>query len=1545
MEMKRGTRREKSPSAKSAENRKLASSAAKAMGTPPQSGQFPIVGVGASAGGLEAFTQLLRNLPADPGIAFVLVQHLAPAHESMLTELLSKTTAMPVKEVKDGMTVTPDTVYVIPPDTEMVIFQGVLHLTPREKTRGQYMPVDAFLRSLAEDRRNAAIAVILSGTGSDGSTGVRVVKGEGGIVFAQDGTAKYDGMPKSAIDTGCVDFIMPPDRIGAELIRISRHPYLAPLRPMEAPQGLPADGNDLSKVFIMLRSARGVDFSSYKDSTIMRRVTRRMMLQKMEGIEKYVAYLRENPSEIETLYQDLLINVTSFFREPAAFDALRKNVFPHIARKAAADIPVRIWVPGCSTGEEAYSIAISLVEFMDGNKIHQPVQIFATDLDDAAVEKARKGIYPDNISRDVSPERLGRFFEKTAGGYTINKNVREMCIFARHNIVKDPPFSKMDLISCRNVLIYFGPELQKKAIRTFYYALYPDGFLMIGPSESLGEFADLFAAADKKSALYAKRAGRAVSHLEATAVEYGVKKAPARKATAQSSGIVDIQHEADAIVLNKFSPAGFVVDHSMKILQFRGDTGPYLRPAPGEASLNLLKLIAEDLVTDLRTAVHRARKDGVHARRERIRFKQGNRVRYLNIDVAPFEAPSSREACFLVLFGESAAGTLSETGKGRKKSAARGAVKDEELAQLRRDLAASKEQLKSAAGEYEAANEELKALNEELQSSNEEMQSINEELETAKEELQSTNEELTTVNDELQSRNEELSYVNNDLVNVLRGIEIPVIMLGNKLQIRRFNDAAAGMLNLIPTDLGRPISDIRTNAIIPNFEEMVLDVINTLTVKEMDVQDVAGRWYSLRIRPYRTVDSRIDGVLMTMVDITDIKLSLERIREAYDYANDIVETVREPLLILDAGLKVITANRSFYEAFLVRPEETEDRHIYELGKGQWNIPELRQQLQGVLSQQTSFSDFDVSIEFPDIGRRTMVLNAREIRQGISLPAPASSPGKEREYDGKILLAIEDVTERKKIEDAQLFVLQSGWIASGEDFFKSLARYLAENLDMDYVCIDRLEGNELAAQTVAVYFDGNFQDNVRYTLKDTPCGDAAGKTICTFPKGVRELFPQDVILRDMRAESYVGATLWSSRGQPIGLIALIGRKALVNSQFTERMLRTVSVRAAGELERRQDEEALRAISDRYRSYIEVTGELGWTANVEGEVAEDMPSWRKYTGQTYEEIKGWGWSKALHPDDLEHTLQVWKKAVREKSNYEVEYRIRRHDGIYRHFMVRGMSVLNEDGSVREWVGTCIDITARKKSEKALETLNRELQSRASELKAAYKDLESFSYAASHDLRSPLITMAGLCRMILEDYAGKLDDKGKDLLNRVSNKAKQMEGLISDLLAFSRISTKEIQKSEFNMEALAQKLGGELRPALGERDVKFEIGHLPSAYGDLSMINQVLVNLLTNAIKFTQTKDTALIEVGGHAEQDENVYYVRDNGMGFDMQLTDSLFGLFQRIHSGKEIEGTGIGLVIVKNIIEKHGGRVWAEGKPDEGATFYFTLPIPEPGSVK
>ncbi len=618
------------------------------------SGQFPIAGVGASAGGLEAFTHLLENLPADTGMAFVLVQHLAAKHESMLTDLLSKVTPLPVREVKDGMAVKPDNVYVIPPNTEMAILHGVLHLMPREDTRGLHMPVDSFLRSLAADRGDDAIAVILSGTGSDGSLGVRAVKAEGGITFAQEEkSAKYPGMPGSAIATGSVDFILPPDKIAAELARISRHPYLALAKTDEAGQQLAGEGDSLSKLFILLRTATGVDFTYYKPSTIRRRIMRRMLLHRTETIENYITYVRENPSEVELLYQDILINVTSFFREPEACDALKNSVFPHIAGKEYTDVPIRLWIPGCSTGEEAYSLAIYLLEFLDDMKLYRPIQIFASDIDEAAIEKARKGIYPESISKDVSPERLRRFFVKTEGGYQISKTIRDMCIFARQNLVKDPPFSKIDLISCRNVLIYFGPVMQKKALPTLHYALNPTGFLMLGTSEAIGEFSGFFTLVDKKNKIYSKKFSFSRLHFDQPLEEYGKEKAGAgKKIKEQIPSLADIQKEADSIILNRYSPAGVVIDNDMHILQFRGDTSLYLEHPPGEASLDLMKMALQGLTLELRTAIFKANKENTPVRKEGLRVKHNNQFKLADIEVIPFKAPATKDLYFLVLFEE-----------------------------------------------------------------------------------------------------------------------------------------------------------------------------------------------------------------------------------------------------------------------------------------------------------------------------------------------------------------------------------------------------------------------------------------------------------------------------------------------------------------------------------------------------------------------------------------------------------------------------------------------------------------------------------------------------------------------------------------------------------------------------------------------------------------------------------------------------------------------------------------------------------------------------
>jgi two-component system CheB/CheR fusion protein len=955
---------------------------------------FPVVGVGASAGGLEAFTELLQRLPADTGMAFVLVQHLHPEYESALTEILSRATSMPVAEAVDGMAIEPDHVYVIPPNVYLAVLHGVLHLLPRVSISGQNLPIDHFLRSLAEDQGSKAIGVILSGTASDGVLGLKAIKGEGGITFAQDEkSAKYNGMPHSAITAGCVDFILPPDKIAAELSRIARHPFLIQVRPGRAKKGVPADESlpesedNLSKVFLLLRRYSGNDFTYYKHTTIQRRVRRRMLLHKLDRLKDYVRYLQEHPNEVRDLFHDLLINVTSFFRDPEAFTVLKEIVFPAIF-SLKEGTPVRIWVPGCASGEEAYSIAISLLEYLDEHGNGTPIQIFATDIDDEAIEKARSGIYPENITSDVSASRLRRFFMKVESGYQINKQIRDMCVFANQNVIKDPPFSKVDLISCRNLLIYLGQVLQKKVLTTFHYALKPSGFLLLGTAESIGEFADLFRTIDPKTKLYGKKT--ITTPLQ---VEFGpVSPHPAPPAPVVEAAEIpllrtslEIQREADKLIMRKYAPAAVVVNEQLDILQFRGQTGAFLEPAPGEASLNLLKMAREGLKLELGAAIKHAIRHHTPTRRTGLSVKLNGDVHTVNIEVTPIKGASAAGRCYVVIFQDNAASTAGSKTAKRTKEKTKPTAKDKRAMDLELELAATKEYLQSVIEQQETSNEELRSANEEIQSSNEELQSINEELETAKEELQSSNEELATVNDELEGRNLELNQLNNDLTNLISSVNLPVIIVGTDLRIRRFTPQVEKLLSLIATDIGRPIGDIKPKINIPNLDTLIAETIDSVRATQIETQDHDGHWYSVRIRPYRTLDNQITGATIVFIDIDMMKKSLEAASIARDYAESVVAAMRHPILVLDKDLRVVSASTAYLQTFQVSARDTLGNLLYRLGNGQWGIPQLRSKLEDVIVADVAFDNFLISHEFEKIGKRTVAVSGRRIPSGLATP--------------------------------------------------------------------------------------------------------------------------------------------------------------------------------------------------------------------------------------------------------------------------------------------------------------------------------------------------------------------------------------------------------------------------------------------------------------------------------------------------------------------------------------------------------------------------------
>jgi two-component system CheB/CheR fusion protein len=1016
---------------------------------PAAKGGFPIVGVGASAGGFEAFQELLKHLPADTGMGFVLVQHLDPQHESALVPLLQRSTSMPVCQVTQGMTVERNHVYIIPPNVVMEISKGVLTLTPRGQVRGPARSIDCFFEALAEDQREYAIGVVLSGTATDGTLGLESVKAEGGLTFAQDETAKYDSMPRSAIAAGCVDFVLSPESIAKELARIAKHPFVVARALPQLQPGHPAseaeresDQSDaagtalasggkgsprtdsrraqteakaepnkahqegFAKVLGLLHKHCGVDFSLYKSSTIQRRVARRLVLNKHETLAEYGAFLKGNGKELDALYSDVLISVTSFFRNPEAFGILKNKVFPQLIAQLKRDAPLRIWVLGCSTGQEAYSMAMTFAEAVTDKPNPPKLQIFATDLNEALLDKARVGLYAKTLAQDIAPERLRRFFTEEEGGYRVNKDLREQVVFSRQNVMSDPPFSRMDLISCRNLLIYFEPELQKKIFPAFHYALKPEGYLFLGASESIGQFTDLFTPADKKQKIFIRKSAKTPSFHSPKPKEPASQNDGGKRNLTEGQlphiqgGEFNAQREADRISVSLFAPPGVLINAEGQILQFRGATGAFLEPPTGKASFDLLKMAPEGLMLPLRAAIQTARRENITVYRENVQIRKSDGQRAVNLRVVPLR--NLKEPCLLVLF-ENAEANLANQGKsrlplepkGKKEAASR-------ITELEQELAETRDYLLTIQEQNESFTDDLQASSEELQSANEELQSINEELETSKEELESTNEELTTINEELVHRDAEQSRLNADLNNLQSSLQTAILLLGPDLSIRRFSVSAEKFFNLVAADLGRNFVGLRHPFNLPGLSDMMTEVMDTVSPREMEVADREGRWYSLHVRPYLTLDKRIDGVVLVLNDIDDLKRQQQQIAAARDYAEAILRTLPVPFLILRADLRVHSASDVFYKAFDVDAEESVGRLIYELGNRQWDIPDLRKLLEDILPQKNYFNGYEVNHEFETLGRRTMLLNARQVDSEDGTP-------------DRIVLAIEDITERKQAE--------------------------------------------------------------------------------------------------------------------------------------------------------------------------------------------------------------------------------------------------------------------------------------------------------------------------------------------------------------------------------------------------------------------------------------------------------------------------------------------------------------------------------------------------
>jgi two-component system, chemotaxis family, CheB/CheR fusion protein len=894
---------------------------------------FPVVAIGASAGGLEAFETFFKATPEDCGMAFILVAHLDPTHASLLPELLQKRTKMPVHQITDGTVVAINNIYVIPPNKNLAILQGKLQLLDLSTSRGVNLPIDSFFSSLAQDQGSNGIAIILSGTGSDGTQGIKAIKAENGMVMVQDeGSAKYNGMPRSAAATGLADYVHSPDEMPKILLRYINHSFkknsLAVIDEIDEEK----DTNYLEKIFIILRTRTGHDFSMYKKNTIFRRIERRMNIHQISEIKDYVHYLQKSEREAGILFKELLIGVTNFFRDSLAFDHLLQNDVPDMLANKPDDYTIRVWVAGCSSGEEAYSLAIILLESMDSIKRHFNVQIFATDIDEGAIEVARTGLYAASVLSNVSTERLKRFFSKEDDEhFRIKKSIREMLVFAPHDIIKDPPFTKLDILSCRNLLIYFNSELQKKLFPVFHYSLKPDGILFLGTSESIGQSSELFQVRDKKFKIFTPDSSGNPKHkvpdFPAMQTAFDKSDSTTTSSISRAEKISALQL-VETILHKSHTPPCAIIDDDNNIVYIHGRTGRYLEPAEGRISVNILDMARPGLKSSLSLAIVKVAQHKIEVIMRNIEVQNNDERILLDVTVMPVVNEAALNGLLMVVFEEKTKPQKSVKGAAKTEVKASDLKSNEELQQ---ELQFTKQNLQTTIEELETANEELKSTNEELQSTNEELQSTNEEMETSKEELQSLNEESITVNSELQSRIDELTKTNDDMKNLLDSTDIATLFLDINLCIRRFTPKATEIIPLSATDTGRPISHFATSLQGLDLNEYCTDVLNDLAMREVEAKTRENRIYEVKIRPYRTINNVIDGVVVTFEDISVRKKVDRALNDSEQLYRMLFQLSSSPMLLIADTGKIIESNHFAYDLLEYSKEEFLDLSIQSIG--------------------------------------------------------------------------------------------------------------------------------------------------------------------------------------------------------------------------------------------------------------------------------------------------------------------------------------------------------------------------------------------------------------------------------------------------------------------------------------------------------------------------------------------------------------------------------------------------------------------------------------
>jgi len=969
-----------------------------------------VCGIGCSAGGLTALEKFFREAPSDSHIAYIVISHQGPDHKSMLAQLLSKFTTIPAAVIKDGQKIEPGHIYISPPGMDVSLVKNTLHTRPAVSIGGMHLPIDTFFQSLAREFGDSSAGIILSGTGSDGTRGLKEIRINGGLLMVQDpNTTDFSGMPRSAIQSMEVDYIQPPGELARTLAEYARK---------DKPSLLSRAENTLTDEAIgvildLLRTRSGRDFTEYKFNSVGRRIERRMHLHDMSSAEDYIQYLRQNPHEIDLLYKELLIGVTRFFRDEEAWEVLREKGLPHLLARIRDTGRIRAWVVGCTTGEEAYTLAFVLQEFFEENNLSPEIQIFATDLDERSIIFARTGKYSQGIAVDMKPDHLKRYFSLNEESFSVSKDIRKKLIFATHDVTQDPPFMNIDLITCRNLLIYMNTSLQQRVLPMFHYILNQDGLLLLGPSETLGGCAELFVTLDRKWRLYERRSVPSASWLQGSFGHSAQWAATGTDADVRNKAVIPVRTRdnsitrlAEHLFVKMFTPPSVIINEKGDIFYLQGQTSPFLELPVGQPRMNLFDMAREELRLELITVVRKAAtKKSSTPPLQTIEFTANGHVQKATIKVFHLDEPEALQGLFVVTFltGETAAGALVEekpqkSGRKAGQSASKTPAtktRDEEqrIVEMKLELQHLRETLRTTVEELETSNEQLRASNEELESTNEELQSTNEELETSKEEMQSLNEELTTVNSELQAKVDELGQLSDDMINLLNSTGVATLFLDNNMRINRFNEQSKSLFRLISSDVGRLLGDITSNL---EYTELIQDaekVARTLEPLEKNIRGKDGSWQQMRLTPYRTSSNEIRGVVITFVDISTIK----KTSDINSLAERVIRTLSIPLLILDRNLRVLVASQSFYTTFALKPQLVEGELIYQIGGGEWDIAELRRLLTEVVEKQTDFESYKVSHNFPRIGFRVMQLEAQTLAG-------------EQDQSDLILLLIRDISE-------------------------------------------------------------------------------------------------------------------------------------------------------------------------------------------------------------------------------------------------------------------------------------------------------------------------------------------------------------------------------------------------------------------------------------------------------------------------------------------------------------------------------------------------------